>query len=51
MFPNYPKDQRDKIIDDIRAKENAAHPNIQKGNLCMPKQEQAMTGLHGGPRQ
>jgi hypothetical protein len=45
MFANFPKDQRDKIIDDIRAKENAAHPNTQKGNLCMPKQEQALTGL------
>jgi Protein of unknown function (DUF3617) len=45
MFANFPKEQRDKIIDDIRAKENAAHPNTQKGNLCMPKQEQALTGL------
>jgi hypothetical protein len=45
MFANFPKDQRDKIIDDIRAKENTPHPNTQKGNLCMPKQEQALTTL------
>jgi hypothetical protein len=43
MFANYPKDQRDKIIDDIRTKENTPHPNTQKINLCLPKQEQTLT--------
>jgi hypothetical protein len=43
MFSNYPKDQRDKLIDDIRAKENTPHPNTQKLNLCLPKQEQTLT--------
>jgi hypothetical protein len=43
MFSNYPKNQRDKLIDDIRAKENTPHPNTQKGNLCLPEHEQTLT--------
>jgi hypothetical protein len=49
MFANFPKDQRDKIIDDIRAKENTPHPNTQKLNLCLPKQEQALTTVMAIP--
>jgi hypothetical protein len=49
MFSNYPKDQRDKLIDDIRAKENTPHPNTQKLNLCLPKQEQALTTVMAIP--
>jgi hypothetical protein len=49
MFANYPKDQRDKIIEEIRAKENAAHPNTQKENLCLPKQEEPLTKLMAIP--
>jgi hypothetical protein len=43
MFSNYSPDQRAKLIDDIRAKENTPHPSTQKGNLCLPKQEQTLT--------
>jgi hypothetical protein len=49
MFSNYPPDQRAKLIDDIRAKENTPHPNTQKGNLCLPKQEQALTTIMAIP--
>ncbi|MGB6355372.1 MAG: DUF3617 family protein, partial [Steroidobacteraceae bacterium] len=45
MFSQYPPAQRDKIIADIRAQENKPHPNTQKGNLCLPKQEQAIMTL------
>jgi Protein of unknown function (DUF3617) len=49
MFANYPKDQRDKLIDDIRTKENTPHPNTQKLNLCLPKQEQMLTTVMAIP--
>jgi hypothetical protein len=49
MFSNYPPDQRAKLIDDIRAKENTPHPNTQKGNLCLPKQEQALATVMAIP--
>lgn len=49
MFSNYAKDQRAKIIDDIRAKENTPHPNTQKINLCLPKQEQMLTTVMAIP--
>jgi len=45
IFAQYTPSQRDKLIADIRAKEDTPHPNTQKGNLCFPKQEPAMTAL------
>src|SRR5271154_2446126 len=45
VFSQYPSDQRDKLIADIRAQEDKPHPNTQKGNVCLPKQEQAITAL------
>jgi hypothetical protein len=43
MFSQYPSEQRDKLIADIRAQENKPHPSTQKGNICLPKQEQTIT--------